>query len=183
MAMRESPFTVAQIARAMGQTRQSVQRLVDELEREAVVERLTHPEHKRTRPVQLTERGVALYAKMVRRQAPWANRTADGIRVSVLKTALDTLRATKPARVSVPCRPLRRPPPPTRLTAMQDVYRYHVGIAGRRLYCQGVFVLDRVRVAAAQLTLRRSPNSWRSRIRPLVAWHENGNRIHLGANE
>lgn len=95
MAMRESPLTVAQIARAMGQTRQSVQRLVDELEREGVVERVTHPEHRRARPVQLTERGAALYAEMVRRQVPWANRIADGTGVPVLETAVDTLRALR----------------------------------------------------------------------------------------
>src|SRR3712207_1812805 len=79
VAMRETPATVAQIARAMGQTRQSVQRIVDEMERDGVVERVADPEHRRARPVQLTEHGAALWAEMRRRQVPWANRTADGV--------------------------------------------------------------------------------------------------------
>ena len=70
IAMRASPLTVAQIARAMGLTRQSVQRLVDELQQEGVVERVADPEHRRARPVRLTERGAALYAEMRRRQVP-----------------------------------------------------------------------------------------------------------------
>ena len=94
-AMHEGALTVAQIARAMGQTRQSVQRTVDELEREGIVERVAHPEHRRARPVQLTERGVALFAEMRRRQAPWANRTAEGIGAPALEATLHTLRAIR----------------------------------------------------------------------------------------
>ena len=95
VAMQERPLSVAQIARVMGQTRQSVQRIVDELERDGIVERVAHPEHRRARPVRLTERGAALYAEMVRRQVPWANRTAEGLDVPLLETALDTLRALR----------------------------------------------------------------------------------------
>jgi DNA-binding MarR family transcriptional regulator len=95
IALRERPLTAAQIARAMGQTRQSVQRLVDELESEGTVERLPHPEHRRARLVQLTARGKALYAEMTRRQVPWANRIADGLPLAALETALDTLRALR----------------------------------------------------------------------------------------
>ena len=95
VAMQERPLSAAQIARLMGQTRQSVQRIVDELEGEGIVERVAHPEHRRARPVRLTERGAELYAEMVRRQAPWANRTADGMEVPALEATLDTLRALR----------------------------------------------------------------------------------------
>jgi DNA-binding MarR family transcriptional regulator len=95
VAMREHPATVAQIARAMGQTRQSVQRIVDELERDGIVERVTDPEHRRARPVQLTERGTELWAEMRRRQVPWANRTAEKVAVPALEATLRTLRALR----------------------------------------------------------------------------------------
>lgn len=95
IALREHPVTVAQIARAMGQARQSVQRLIDELESEGIVERSPHPEHRRARLVQLTARGETLYAKMLRRQMPWANRTADGLPLSRLDATLDTLRVLR----------------------------------------------------------------------------------------
>ena len=95
VAMQERPLTVAQIARVMGQTRQSVQRIVDELERERIVERVAHPEHRRARPVQLTEHGVALFAEMRRRQAPWANRTAETLGAPALEASLHTLRAIR----------------------------------------------------------------------------------------
>lgn len=94
-AMGERPLTVAQIARVMGQTRQSVQRIVDEIEREGIVERVAHPEHRRARLVQLTRRGKALWVEMQRRQIPWANRTADGLRATVLEPTLQTLRAIR----------------------------------------------------------------------------------------
>jgi DNA-binding MarR family transcriptional regulator len=95
IALREQPATVAQIARAMGQTRQSVQRLVDELEGDGLVDRIPHPEHRRARLVELTPRGRALYAEMLRRQGPWASRTSRELSVSALETALDTLRALR----------------------------------------------------------------------------------------
>ena len=95
VAMQERPLTVAQIARLMGQTRQSVQRIVEELERDGTVERGAHPEHRRARPVQLTERGAALWAEMRRRQVPWANRTAEAVGAPALEATLRTLRAIR----------------------------------------------------------------------------------------
>jgi DNA-binding MarR family transcriptional regulator len=95
LAIAGEPRTVAQIARAMGLTRQAVQRLVDELEAEGIVRRLDHPESRRARPVQLTARGESLYSEMMRRQQPWAARTAAGISPTDLRTTLDVLRALR----------------------------------------------------------------------------------------
>ena len=95
IAMQESALTVAQISRVMGQTRQSVQRIVDDLEREDLVERVAHAEHRRARPVQLTARGEALFAEMHRRQVPWANRTAEGLGTRTLEGARETLRVIR----------------------------------------------------------------------------------------
>ena len=92
LAMAAEPRTVAQIARAMGLTRQAVQRLVDELEAEDVVRRVDHPESRRARPVEVTARGRSLFDEMVRRQRPWAARIGAGIPETRLRTALDVLR-------------------------------------------------------------------------------------------
>jgi DNA-binding MarR family transcriptional regulator len=92
LAMAGEPRSVAQVARAMGLTRQAVQRLVDELEADGVVERLDHPESRRARPVRLTARGASLFAEMVRRQRPWSARIGAGISPSDLGTALHVLR-------------------------------------------------------------------------------------------
>ena len=95
IALAGHPLTVAQIGRAMGLTRQSVQRLVDELEAAGFVHRTTHPDSRRARPVALTDRGAAAYAQADRRQRPWANRTAAGIAQSDLATTLRVLRTLR----------------------------------------------------------------------------------------
>ena len=95
IALAPAPPTVAQIARVMGLTRQGVQRLVDELEREGIVRRGSHPESVRARPVQLTPKGEAIYAETMRRQRPWASRIAKGIPPSALHTCLEALRAVR----------------------------------------------------------------------------------------
>ncbi len=95
LAIAGEPRTVAQIARAMGLTRQAVQRLVDELEAGGVVGRVDHPESRRARPVQLTARGESLFAEMVRRQRPWAARIGARISPAKLRTVLQVLRAIR----------------------------------------------------------------------------------------
>jgi DNA-binding MarR family transcriptional regulator len=95
IALAAAPPTASQIARAMGLTRQAVQRLVDELEGGGLVRRVEHPESRRARPVQLTERGAALYAEMTRRQAPWAAATARGITRERLEAAREVLRTLR----------------------------------------------------------------------------------------
>jgi len=95
VALSDSPPTVAQIARAMGLTRQAVQRLVDELEADGIVRRLDHPESRRARPVQLTARGESLYSEMMQRQRPWATRIAKGIAPDDLRRTLNVLQALR----------------------------------------------------------------------------------------
>jgi DNA-binding MarR family transcriptional regulator len=95
VALSDRPPTVAQIGRAMGLTRQAVQRLVDELEADGIVRRVDHAENRRARPVELTVRGESLYAELMRRQRPWATRIAKGIAPDDLQTTLDVLQALR----------------------------------------------------------------------------------------
>jgi DNA-binding MarR family transcriptional regulator len=86
------PLTVAQIARRMGLTRQSVRRTVDVLEGKKVVERAPNPDHRAAELARLTPRGAQAYAAVSRRQLSWANRCADSLSLSALQATLQTLR-------------------------------------------------------------------------------------------
>lgn len=92
IALAGRALTVSQIARAMGLTRQSVQRVVDELERSGFVRRTAHPESRRARLVSLTAAGASAYAKVSTRQRPWANRLAKAATQAQLTTVLHIVR-------------------------------------------------------------------------------------------
>ena len=72
IAMQAGPAPVVRVADAMGLTRQSVQRIVDALEQEAIVIFQPNPHHKRAKLVALTAKGAALYRSAMRLQKPWA---------------------------------------------------------------------------------------------------------------
>ena len=95
MGFRDAPATVAGIARSMGLTRQSVQRLVNELEREGVVRLDLNPSHKRARLVVLTDVGRGLYAAATGLQGPWARGRSQGLKTAELQQALDLLRTLR----------------------------------------------------------------------------------------
>jgi DNA-binding MarR family transcriptional regulator len=76
---------VAQIARAMGLARQSVQRLADLLADEGVVAYRDNPEHRRAKLVELTSEGRRKLDKLNRRQTAWANAVARGVPAAELK--------------------------------------------------------------------------------------------------
>src|SRR5690242_5310595 len=78
-AVKDSPLTVAQIARNMGLQRQSVQRTVDLLETELLVELIPNPHHRRANLVRLTATGRSKFGQLSRRQVGWANRISEGI--------------------------------------------------------------------------------------------------------
>ena len=65
IALAGQPLTVAQIARNMGLTRQGVQRLIDELERQGIAGFEDNPHHKRAKLVRLTAAGETAYAEIM----------------------------------------------------------------------------------------------------------------------
>lgn len=91
-AASEEPRTVAQIARRMGLTRQAVQRVAHVLVRDRLAEFAPNPEHRRSPIVRLTPRGEALLARMNAAQAVWSNTLAEGLRLTDLDAAVQTLR-------------------------------------------------------------------------------------------
>lgn len=94
----QSPLTVPQIARNMGQTRQAVQRLANEMEGDGLLSFQTNPHHKRAKLLILTEKGKTNYKKLTEKQIPWANAVADKVSMpdlqltsSILQSLIDDL--------------------------------------------------------------------------------------------
>ena len=86
ISQAERPESVARLARSMGLHRQGVQRIVNELEREDIVEFQQNPHHKRAHLVLLTAKGRKLYADAMKLQAPWVNALADGLKLKDIET-------------------------------------------------------------------------------------------------
>jgi len=86
------PATVSQIARSMGLQRQSVQRLVDILAADGIVECLPNPMHRRAKLVGVTPSGRNLLGALHGRQIDWSNRVTRGAAAGNLAAALAALR-------------------------------------------------------------------------------------------
>jgi len=88
----EGPFSVAEAARRIGQTRQSVQGVADLLAEKALIEFRPDPNHRRTKLVSVTDRGRALLQKLRARQSQWTKRVAQGLNTDDVETALQFAR-------------------------------------------------------------------------------------------
>lgn len=89
--------SVAQLARHMSLTRQSVQRLVDWLVDNGFATFIDNPDHQRAKLVQLTEKGIDIRRRLQVRQTTWANELGAQLNSQDLQTALDTLRGLRQA--------------------------------------------------------------------------------------
>jgi DNA-binding MarR family transcriptional regulator len=78
-ALAAAPLPAAQIARNMGLTRQSVQRVVDVLAEQGLVTFAENPYHQRAQLVRLTAQGGHLLQEITRRQVQWVNALAQGL--------------------------------------------------------------------------------------------------------
>ena len=84
---RSGTFSVAEIARLLGLSRQAVQRLADALEKEGVIAYAENPRHQRAKLAALTEKGAAGLAEIEARQAKWADALGAGFTVAELERA------------------------------------------------------------------------------------------------
>ena len=91
-AIETRALTVSDIARAMGLTRQSVQRTADLLAADGLVTYAAHPAHRRAKLVTLTPHGRTTLATISRSQREWANRLGDQLGLSRLRQAAEVLR-------------------------------------------------------------------------------------------
>lgn len=94
-AIDAGPLPVAQIARNMGLTRQSVQRLANVLAAEGVVRFADNPSHKRAKLVDLTPRGRVMLDRITRIQVEWARQTAAGLAPDEIRSACSILSSIR----------------------------------------------------------------------------------------
>lgn len=90
-AVLREPLPVAGIARAMGITRQSVQRLADVLVGEGLAEYLPNPSHRRAKLVRPTEAGYAAVGRINPQHEVFAHRLAEAVGPDRLTATLEAL--------------------------------------------------------------------------------------------
>jgi len=95
VALSPEPLSVAHIARNMGLTRQSVQRVADEMERDGLVRFAPNPHHQRAKLVLFTARGKTAFEAAMERQGPWASDLARGLSIEQIRNAANTLRRVR----------------------------------------------------------------------------------------
>jgi DNA-binding MarR family transcriptional regulator len=89
-AVLREPRTVAGIARVMGLTRQSVQRLADLLAEQGLAEYRENPHHRRAKLLAATEAGLAAVRSIHARQVVWADALTAGMDPRALEVTLAT---------------------------------------------------------------------------------------------
>lgn len=82
----ERPQPVAWIARDLGGNRQNVQRIINDLHKDGLVEFQANPHHRRAQLVVITDKGKETFDAAMRLQAPWINSLTEGLTVKDLQT-------------------------------------------------------------------------------------------------
>lgn len=90
--VEHGPIPVADVARLMGLTRQSVRETSALLEAEGFVEFVENPRHRRARLMRITEAGAAAMERLGRDQVAWANRVGGAQALDELRTAVRALQ-------------------------------------------------------------------------------------------
>ncbi|MGW5920018.1 MarR family winged helix-turn-helix transcriptional regulator [Nocardia fluminea] len=90
-AVQDQPQPVAGIARAMGITRQSVQRIADLLVGKGMCEYRPNPAHKRAKLVAMTEEGTAAIRRIDPQHAAMAHRLAQALGPAEFAATVETL--------------------------------------------------------------------------------------------
>ena len=86
-AVAAAPATVAQIARGLDLTRQSVQRIADLLEKDQLTQYAVNPAHQRSQLVRITPRGRKTLSAIQLAQRAWADRVGSEIGAAELRQA------------------------------------------------------------------------------------------------
>ncbi|MBN9258908.1 MULTISPECIES: MarR family winged helix-turn-helix transcriptional regulator [unclassified Mesorhizobium] len=87
IALADRSQPVAWLARDFGANRQNVQRIVNDLAKDGLVEFQPNPHHRRAHLVVLTEKGQRTYDAAVRSYNPLADALAEGLSLEEIKTA------------------------------------------------------------------------------------------------
>lgn len=87
IAMAAQSQPVAWLARDLGANRQNVQRIVNELAKDGLLEFQANPHHRRAQLVVLTAKGRQLYDRAIEAYEPRARKLAEGLLAEDLRTA------------------------------------------------------------------------------------------------
>ncbi len=91
-AVAEATCTVPQIARRMGMTRQSVQRVVDLLVDDGILALTSNPDHARSPIVRLTHEGKRLERQLSEAGVKWSESIAQGLKAADLEQTVTVIR-------------------------------------------------------------------------------------------
>jgi DNA-binding MarR family transcriptional regulator len=100
--VQDQPATVAQIAKRLGLTRQSVQRIADLLEQDRLTEYLDNPAHRTSQLVRLTPRGRQTLHAIQGAQRAWSNRVGATIGEASLRHAAGVVERLTQALMESP---------------------------------------------------------------------------------
>lgn len=89
--LEDGPKPVAEIARRLRLTRQSVQRVADLLEGDGLTAYEANPRHRRAKLARLTPAGVRVLARIQRAQHEWADRHGAEVGLGDLERAAELL--------------------------------------------------------------------------------------------
>lgn len=92
LSNESKPMTVSDIARMMGQSRQAVQRISNEMIKDGLLDTQSNPDHQRAKFLKLTHSGIHAYEKAMQKQIPWVNSIADEFKESDLELASSVLQ-------------------------------------------------------------------------------------------
>ncbi len=92
VARATQPGPVAHVARDMGLSRQSVQRMANVLVKAGLLEYQVNPHHKRAPLLMLTNRGRGAFEAAARKQVTWANSLAAGMKPANIRAAVKLLQ-------------------------------------------------------------------------------------------
>lgn len=93
----DAPATIAQVARTMGRTRQSVRETSEALAREGFLSYADNPSHVRAKLLVLTERGQRALQEIEQRHVAWANRLGRALDLGTLEAALEGMQQVRAA--------------------------------------------------------------------------------------
>lgn len=95
IAEAERPQPVAWLARDMGGARQNVQRIVNDLKADGIVEFIPNPHHRKAHLVVMTTRGRAIYDAALAIWAPVVKALASGLSRDHLEATRDLLNTLR----------------------------------------------------------------------------------------
>jgi len=92
ISMAKKALSVSQIAHIMGQSRQGVLRLVNEMQSDQLLSMISNPKRKKSNLFCLSDKGLATYQQLEKRQIAWASKHVNKIPITDLQTTLATLK-------------------------------------------------------------------------------------------